>query len=201
MADIEKEQKDTFGEPSNGLSSCIDVTPFGNDTRPTIEEIEVYAPSTILIMIGSMHFEHAGNADVLSLKISSPEDRMGTLEDARKQVAPNTVEALHVVSKSSSISSLFDDSILSTFYDVLIPGKGEVMVHILPESSALADEMPVQADDVDAIRMGLVMAGYQLEMEQQQDGSWILLARKPGLSSVDEVEEEDDNNDNENSET
>jgi hypothetical protein len=151
-----------------------------------------YTPSTVLVLLGSMHFEHAGSADVMSLKIGTPEDRIETLEDASKRVAPNTIEALHVVLKSSSISSLFDESIFSTFYNGLIPGTGEVMVHVLPESSALAEDMPVQADDVDAVRMGLVFSGYRLETEQQQDGSWILSAKKPGVPLVDDNDEEDD---------
>lgn len=151
-----------------------------------------YAPSTVLIMLGSMHFEHAGNADVLSLKIDSPDDREATLQDASSRIAPNSLEALHLVLKSSAISSLFDESLLSTFYEGLIPGSGEAMVHVLPESSALAEDMPVQAEDVDAIRVGFVMAGLRLEMEQAQDGSWILSAKKPGLPSADEDEEDDE---------
>ncbi|KAG7343400.1 silent information regulator protein Sir2 [Nitzschia inconspicua] len=159
----------------------------GAEDEETLGEKEDnYTPSTILIMLGSMHFEHAGSADVLSLKISAPEERMGVLEEGRKRVAPNTVESLHLVLKSSSVSSLFEESLLSTFYDSLKPETGEVMVHVLPESAALADEMPVQADDVDAIRMGLVMSGYQLEMEKEEEGSWVLLAKKPGLSSIGE---------------
>jgi hypothetical protein len=159
-----------------------------------------YIPSTVLILLGSMHFEHAGSVDVLSLKINTPEDRTAILDDASKRVAPNTIEALHVVLKSSSISSLFDESLFSTFYDSLIPGTGEVMVHVLPESSAMSEDMPVQANDVDAVRMGLIMTGYRLEMEQQQDGSWILAAKKPGLKVIDddndeEEEVEEDKND------
>jgi hypothetical protein len=154
------------------------------------EDVE-YAPSTVLIMLGSMHFEHAGNADVLSLKIDKPEDREGALNDASNRITPNSLEALHLVLKASSISSLFDESLLSTFYEGLIAETGEAMVHVLPESSALAEDMPVQADDVDAIRMGFVMAGFRLEMEQIQDGGWILSAKKPGLGlpSVDEDDE------------
>ncbi|KAL3921925.1 MAG: hypothetical protein SGARI_006570 [Bacillariaceae sp.] len=143
-------------------------------------------------MLGSMHFEHAGNADVLSLKIATPEEREDTLKDASSRIAPNTLEALHLVLKGSSISSLFDESLLSTFYEGLIPGTGEAMVHVLPESSSLADDMPVQADDVEAIRMGLVMAGLRLEMEQAQDGSWILSAKKPGLASLEEGDDEEE---------
>ena len=180
MTDIDKNDIPAAPETNNG------------DNKHEAQDDEDYAPSTVLIMLGSMHFEHAGNADVLSLKIDSPDDREATLQDASSRIAPNSLEALHLVLKSSAISSLFDESLLSTFYEGLIPGTGEAMVHVLPESSALAEDMPVQAEDVDAIRMGFVMAGLRLEMEQAQDGSWILAAKKPGLPSVDEDEEEDD---------
>jgi hypothetical protein len=72
------------------------------------------------------------------------------------------------------------------------------MIHVLPESSVTAEDMPVQAGDVDTIRMSLVMSGLRLEMEQSQDGSWILVAKKPGPTEEDDddpngpTEEDDD---------
>jgi hypothetical protein len=182
-------------DQNNFLNDPVGAAAEGDcDTNVTDKE---NTPSTVLILLGSMHFEHAGSVDVLSIKIATPEDRMEILEDASKRVAPNTIEALHVVLKSSSISSLFDESLFSTFYDGLIPGTGEVMVHVLPESSAMAEDMAVQADDVDAVRMGLVMTGYRLESEQQQDGSWVLSAKKPGPDVEDvklqNIEAEDKN--------
>jgi len=167
---------------------------------PSSTADDEYAPSTVLIMLGSMHFEHAGSADVLSMKIASPDERLEALQNASSMIKPNSLESVHVVLKSASISSLFDESVLSTFYEGLAPGTGEVMIHVLPESSAAAADMPVQAGDVDTIRMSLVMAGYRLEMEQSEDGSWILAAKKPGVPEDDddddddqEKEEEEDN--------
>jgi hypothetical protein len=166
--------------------------PGTTDKKDDVDADTNYAPTTVLILLGSMHFEHAGNADVLSLKIASPDERSETLSAASTKVTPNTLEAVHVVLKSSAISSLFDESVLSTFYDGLIPGTGEVMVHVLPESSVLAEDMPVQANDVEAIRTGLIMAGLRLEMEQAQDGSWILSATKPGPPEDNENDDDDD---------
>jgi hypothetical protein len=114
-----------------------DLTAAAAPKKSQEDHVE-YAPSTALIMLGSMHFEHAGNADVLLLKIDKPRDCEGTLNDDSNRIAPNSLEALHLVLKAISISSLFDESLLSTFYTDLIAETGEVMVHaVLPESLAL----------------------------------------------------------------
>lgn len=150
-----------------------------------------FAPTTVVIMLGSMNFEPEESVDILSLKIENPDERAQVLEKASKQIKPNTVEAMHVLLKSSSVTTLFDDSILTSFFEGIVPGK-EVNIHVLPESAALADEMPVQAADVDSIRMGLVMSGFLLQVEQAHEGSWILQAIKPGGPEEDEEEEEED---------
>ena len=136
---------------------------------------ETYAPSTVLIMLGPLHFDHSGTADVLSVKITNPEERADSLEKAATMIQPETIENLHVILLSASISSLYDDSILTTFYDSLKPG-GEVTVHVLPPSP----DIEVQPGDVDSIRVSKVMAGYRLVSEQAQDGGWIMLSNKPG---------------------
>ena len=131
-----------------------------------------FAPTTVVIMLGSMNFEPEQSSDILSLKIVDPDETSEMLEKASKNIKPNTLEALHILLKSSSASSLFDESMLTSFYEGMMPGK-EVSIHVLPESAALADDMPVQAGDVDSIRVGRVMAGYMLQMEQAHEGSWI----------------------------
>ena len=142
-------------------------------------------------MLGSMNFEPVETVDILSLKIQNPDERSGILEKASESIKPNSLEAIHILLKASSVSSLFDQSILTYFYEGIIPGK-EVTIHVLPESAALADDMPVQAGDVDSIRMALVMSGLMLQVEQEHEGSWLLTATKPGAadeSSDDEDEE------------
>ena len=155
------------------------------------ENDDDFTPTTVVIMLGSMNFEPVDSVDILSLKIENPDERAEVLEKAAKQVKANTLESLHVLLKSSAVSSLFDESILYSFYEGLIPGK-EVTIHVLPESAALADEMPVQAGDVDSIRMGIVMSGLLLQVEQAHEGSWVLSAIKPGGPEEEEESDEED---------
>lgn len=148
-----------------------------------------YQPTTILIMLGPLHFEHSGSADVLSVKVSTPDEMEGTMEKARLMVKASTVENLHLVLKSSSISSLFDERVFTTFMEALKPG-AEASVHVLGSTDA-----PVQPADVDEIRYSLLMAGLRLEEEGQtegDDGGWALKTRKPVIDAVDEGEEEEE---------
>ena len=151
-----------------------------------------FQPTTVLVLLGSMHFEPSGGADMLSLKIGDPSEMDDILKDACDQIKPNSLKQVHILLKSSSISSLFDDKLLTSFYDGLIPGMdGELSIHVLPESSVMAEDMAVQPGDVDGIRMGLVTSSYFLECEQCQDGGWVLTARKPELDVADEEEEDE----------
>ena len=160
--------KDVTDDDNNNISNDNNRGDEGGDD-------ETYAPSTVLIMLGPLHFDHSGTADVLSVKITNPEERADSLEKAATMIQPETIENLHVILLSASISSLYDDSILTTFYDSLKPG-GEVTVHVLPPSP----DIEVQPGDVDSIRVSKVMAGYRLVSEQAQDGGWIMLSNKPG---------------------
>lgn len=163
------------------------IKDIGND------DVEAdFQPTTVLVLLGSMHFEPSGGADMLSLKIGDPSEMDDILKDACDQIKPNSLKQVHILLKSSSISSLFDDKLLTSFYDGLIPGMdGELSIHVLPESSVMAEDMAVQPGDVDGIRMGLVTSSYFLECEQCQDGGWVLTARKPELDVVDEEEEDE----------
>ena len=163
-----------------------------NNNNDNTNDDDNYAPTTVLIMLGPLHFEHSGSADVLSVKITTPEERTEHLEKSSQMIKSNTLDNLHVILLSASISSLYDDTILTTYYDGLKPN-GEVTVHVLPPSP----EQPVQPGDVDNIRMSMVMAGYRLNSEQAQEGGWIMLSNKPGVpeDDDDDDEEEDDDND------
>jgi len=139
-----------------------------------------FKPTTVLVMLGSMHFDSACSTDTLSLKIDDPKEMPNALEEACNQIRPNSLKKVHILIKSSSISTLFDESILAAFHDGLLPGMdGVLMVHVLPVSTVMAEDMAVQPGDVDSIRMGLVLTSFFLESEQEQDGSWVLTARKP----------------------
>ena len=161
----------------------------GIDTREDDDDNADFTPTTVVVMLGSMNFEPVTSVDILSLKIQNLEERSEVLEKASKDVKSNSLESLHILLKSSSVSTLFDESIFTTFFDAIIPGK-EVVVHVLPESAALAEDMAVQAGDVDSIRMGIVMSGLLLQVEQEHEGCWILTATKPG--GADETSDEED---------
>mmetsp|Transcript_17555 Transcript_17555/g.25625 ORF Transcript_17555/g.25625 Transcript_17555/m.25625 type:complete len:154 (+) Transcript_17555:142-603(+) len=148
-----------------------------------------YEPSTVLIMLGPLHFEHSGSADVLSIKITTPEERTSSLQEASGNIKDETVSAFHVILKASSVSSLYDDSILTTFVNGLRPG-AEVQVHALGSA-----DMPVQPGDVDTIRVSIVTAGLRLIKEgitEGEEGGWVLVAQKPGLSGDDDDDDEDE---------
>ncbi|VEU39759.1 unnamed protein product [Pseudo-nitzschia multistriata] len=182
-----------MADPSNDDNDNVDVAAkIKNDD-------DDFAPTTAVIMLGSMNFEPVATSDILSLKIQSPEEMSGVLEEASSSIRPNSLESVHLLLKSSSVSSLFDESILTSFYEGLIPGK-EVNVHVLPESAVLAEDMPVQANDVDSIRTAMVMAGLMLHSEQAHEGSWILVAIKPGGETDDDDEDDDDDDDDDDDE-
>mmetsp|Transcript_24397 Transcript_24397/g.50720 ORF Transcript_24397/g.50720 Transcript_24397/m.50720 type:complete len:152 (-) Transcript_24397:1033-1488(-) len=131
-------------------------------------------PTTILVMLGPLHFDHSGDADVLSVKISTPEEIPHTLAQAKTMLKPASVENFHLVLKSSSISSLFEDRIVTSFSEALQP-HAEVSVHILGPEYA-----PVQQADADEIRYSLVMMGLRMEEEGRPEGDdsgWALKAR------------------------
>jgi len=161
-----------------------------------------FAPTTVVILLGSMNFEPDNNStDVLSFQIDTIEERDDLIQDAVAKLAPNTIQQIHLLLKSSSISSLFDVSIFTAFVPTLITsGHGAVTIHVLPESAILAEDMPVQPGDVEAIRMALVVTGLALQAEEQniQGGSWTLSAVRPRVSASnndddDDVDDDDDN--------
>ena len=158
-----------------------------------------FAPTTVVITLGSMNFEPNNNStDVLSFQIDTIEERDDLIQEAVAKLAPNTIQQIHLLLKSSSISSLFDVSIFTAFVPTLVTsGHGAVTIHVLPESAILAEDMPVQPGDVEAIRMALVVTGLALQAEEQniQGGSWTLSAVRPKVSAINDDDDDDDNDD------
>jgi hypothetical protein len=150
-----------------------------------------FAPTTVVIMLGSMNFEPVESIDIMSLKIQDPFERSEIIEKASKKIRPNSLEAMHILLKSSSVPTQFDESILTSFFEGIIPGK-EVTIHVLPESAMLADDMAVQPADVESVRMGLITTGFLLQVEEAHEGSWILTAIKPGPVEDSSDEEDED---------
>jgi hypothetical protein len=135
-----------------------------------------YSPTTVLILLGQMSFDTSGSADIMSVKIQTLEERGPTLEAAGERVKPSSLEAIHVILKSSTVSSLYDISLITTFVPALAPG-AECTVHVLG-----SEDMPVQPADVNEIRVSLLMANLALEQEgltEGEEGGWTLTARKP----------------------
>uniref|UniRef100_A0A7S0FS41 Uncharacterized protein n=1 Tax=Minutocellus polymorphus TaxID=265543 RepID=A0A7S0FS41_9STRA len=162
---------------------------LSNNTSAVAPDDDDSPPSTVLVLLGPMEFETAGKADIMSIKIRTPDERGPTLEAAAKMVKEETLQAMHVILKSSSVSSLYDETIVSTFFEALTPG-AETTVHVLG-----TPDMPVQPADVNSIRVSLLMGGLRLESEgltEGEEGGWTLTARKPkpGGDSDDEEDEE-----------
>ena len=132
-------------------------------------------PSTVLIVLGdSLHFEHSGEADVLSVTILAPADLESSLQQASAKLKPSSIATVHVILKAASISTYYRDIVASSFVTAMQEG-AEFTVHCLGSGN----ESEVQANDVSEIRSSLVMAGLSLESEQAvADGGWALTGRK-----------------------
>jgi len=136
---------------------------------------ENFAPSTVLVMLGPLHFDHSKNADVLSVKITTPEELKESIEKAANMLEPDSLDTFHVILKSSTVSSLFDEIVLTSFVDAL-RADSEITIHVLG-----SEDMPVQPGDVEEIRMALLMANLRLLSEEgDEGGSLILSAKKSG---------------------
>lgn len=142
-----------------------------------------YAPSTVLIMLGPLHFQHSGNADVLSVKIADPDELSSSLSEAGKLIKDESLDSVHVIMKSSSVSLLYDDSIIATFFNGMRPG-AETTIHVLG-----SQDIPVNDGDVDDIRTSIRSSGLRLTEEALADGDeggWVLKGVKPGGSENDD---------------
>lgn len=141
-----------------------------------MEKDQGYTPSTVLVMLGPLHFQHGGNADVLSIKIAEPDELASSLAQAAALIKDESLDSLHIILKSSSVSLLYDDSVISTFVSGMKSG-AETTVHVLGSA-----DIPVQDGDVDDIRTSIIIAGLQLKEESVADGDeggWILTGFKP----------------------
>jgi hypothetical protein len=134
-------------------------------------------------MLGPLHFQHSGNADVLSVKIADPDELSSSLIEAGKLIKDESLDSVHVIMKSSSVSLLYDDSIISTFFNGMRPG-AETTIHVLG-----SQDIPVNDGDVDDIRTSIRSSGLRLTEEALADGDeggWILKGVKPGGSENDD---------------
>mmetsp|Transcript_15166 Transcript_15166/g.37411 ORF Transcript_15166/g.37411 Transcript_15166/m.37411 type:complete len:537 (+) Transcript_15166:189-1799(+) len=166
----EKEDDDEDPTPpaiSDGVRNNETEKPRGN------EDDDEFAPTTIVVLLGSLQFEPSGESDVLSVKIQGPDEMEGALEKAKSDVKPQSIETLHVILQASAVSSIWDDSILSTLAETLKPdGEAHVNIHALS-----SPHIPVESGDVDALRSSLVLNGFMLVQEAMEESGWALTAQ------------------------
>ena len=134
-------------------------------------------PTKVVVVLGEMQFDPSGESDILSIKVQLRDELSAALEEAGRLVGPSSLGEIHILIKSSSVGTMFDSEIITTFFDKLRPG-GEFTVHVLGSA-----DMPVQPADVNDIRVSLLMANLFLEREGTTDGDeggWTLKAVKGG---------------------
>ena len=169
-SELEKED-DNEGPTPPEISD--DVQKNETDNQRGSEGDGDFAPTTILVLLGSMHFEPSGESDVVSVKIEGPDETEGALEKVKSGVKPQSIENLHIILQASAVSSMWDDSILSTLAETLKPdGEAHVNIHALS-----SPHIPVEAGDVDPLRSSLVLNGFMLVQEAMEESGWALTAQ------------------------
>jgi hypothetical protein len=129
-----------------------------------MSEEEEIQPSTALIVIGNAMFFRP-EEDVLAVTIFAK----GSLASALSHAAPSSLENIHIVVKGSEVFQLYDEGALSSFRPLLQPG-AQVTFHVLSNPSP---------EQLDTIKMSLVMSEFKLEAEQEgPDGTIIMVGKK-----------------------
>lgn len=120
-------------------------------------------PTTAIIVLGdAMMFQPSD--EVLSVTITAKEE----MSNCMHNVAADSIEALHVVLRASSIGILYDENAIGSFVSCLRKN-AEVTVHLLNNPSE---------SDLQTIKMSLVMAGLRIDEEAVgSDGSNVVTAR------------------------
>jgi hypothetical protein len=127
------------------------------------------APSTALIILGEAMFlkPDDDDDDVVSFTVTTLDGLATCLVSAE----PLSLATLHIVVKSKDISRLYDPYALSSFHALLQPG-ALVHFHVLSEGGT-------SDDDMETIKLSLIMAELQVETEEEgPDGSKMLTSRK-----------------------
>lgn len=179
----EEVEVDTTAEEHKGEKTTEPATtePFLNDVQTNETENQnndgnkdngEFEPTTILVLLGSLHFEPSGESDVLSVKIQTPEEMQDVLEKVKSDVKAQSIENLHVILLAAAVSSIWDDSILSTLAETLKPdGEARVNIHALS-----SPHIPIESGDVDQLRSSLILNGFMLEQEAMEESGWALTA-------------------------
>mmetsp|Transcript_18986 Transcript_18986/g.23921 ORF Transcript_18986/g.23921 Transcript_18986/m.23921 type:complete len:127 (+) Transcript_18986:88-468(+) len=120
--------------------------------------------STAVVVLGNDTFFKPSFPGVCSATVTKREDLSTCLNT---EAGPSSLSFLHIVMKAMTLSALFDPGALSSFLPLLRPN-AEVIVHIM--------DYPGE-EDVDTVRMALVLANLRIESEEEVMGATIITAR------------------------
>ncbi len=120
-------------------------------------------PNTAVVLIGNDIFFKPGS-NAISATTTKREDLSTCLES---KAEPSSLDSFHLIMKASSVATLFDPDALSSFLPLLRPN-AEFVVHIM--------ENPGE-EDVDTVKMALVLANLRVESQQAGEGALIISSR------------------------
>ena len=171
-------------EEANQEPLEAEQAPKSEEEQPTEEDTNNNdnEPFTALIVLShSIIFKP--DANVLHIVVQDQED----LASCLTLVEESALNALHLVVRAMDVGSMFDPNAFKEWAPKLMAG-AELSIHIVADGAQVAD------DDVDMMRMSLVMAELRLEgQEEQPDGSKIVVGRKPlGVVAEDDEGSDDD---------
>ena len=99
-----------------------------------------------------------------SATISEREELSTCLES---EVEASSLESLHIVMQAMSVSTLFDPTAVSSLVPFLCPN-AKVMIHIIGHPGE---------EDVDTVRVALVLANLNITSEEEVMGGTIVTAK------------------------
>jgi hypothetical protein len=137
-----------------------------SESNPTTTETEtrISEAATAVVLIGNgIFFKPAKEA--ISATTTKLEE-LSTCLDGKAE--PSSIGTFHLIMKASSVATLFDADAMSKFATLMIAG-GDLVVHIM--------ENPGE-EDVDTVKMALVLANFRIQGVQNGEGGAQLLVAK-----------------------
>jgi len=169
------------------------------------EEETSASPSTAVIVLGEALFFQPDSDDVLAVTVfsrsafgtslSSMEGGAAAAVDAAASAvqvdgssnnetsSSPLLTAIHIVTKTSSLDSIYDPEALASHVAPRLQEGGELTVHVMP--SQHGGGATVEAEDLESVRTSLVLAHLRIEAEQEgPDGSRVVMAKKVAVGAV-----------------
>lgn len=120
--------------------------------------------TTAVVLIGDgIFFKPA--SDAISATVTKKEDLSSCLETKAEK---SSIDSFHLIMQSSSIATLFDPEAIQAFVPLFRPN-AEIFVHLMGNPGE---------EDVDTIKMALVLANIRIEGIQNGEGGAQILAAK-----------------------